>query len=200
MAIKKPPFSSRDMLDEKRRVRGLPPRQAEPTKAEAPPTPVQSEKPAPQLAAPEPSAPASEPPAASAPAPTPTLAGSAPAAGGAGEGTQVLTITVPTPAPGVSPSFDAVSAQQGPTRALQALIRKAMDAYEPTLLDGSFKAQPASYEAGGGDVRTTRRISAAAFAVAREHFDPYDVATLTGLSRMIATAALAAYFQREKRR
>ena len=195
MAIKKPPFSSRDMLDEKRRVRGLPPRQAEPVKTETSPTTVQSEKRAPRAAAPEPSTPEPAPAASSSAPPDP-----APATAGAGEGTQVLTITVPTPAPGVSPSFDAVSAQQGPTRALQALIRKAMDAYEPTLLDGSFKTQPTSYEAGGGDVRTTRRISAEAFAVAREHFDPYDVATLTGLSRMIATAALAAYFKRDKRR
>ena len=49
-------------------------------------------------------------------------------------------------------------------------------------------------------MRTTRRISAEAFAIAREHFDSYDVATLTGLSRMIAATALAACFKQEKRR
>ena len=101
-----------------------------------------------------------------------------------------------TPAPGVSAAFDALSAEMGSTKALQAILRKALDAYEGSLLDGSHVNAPVHYDTAGAEVRTSRRFDTAALTVARERFDPFDVITKADLGRKIAKAALATYFAR----
>lgn len=109
-----------------------------------------------------------------------------------------LAVSAAVPAPTVSPAYEALCRNRSPAKALQALLRVALDQYELMLIDGTFRDAPTTYSAQHGEVRTTRKISQQALDAAKAHFDPLGVEQPASLGRMIATAALAVYFDQEK--
>lgn len=105
------------------------------------------------------------------------------------------------PERGVSASFDLLSAKYPPAKALQMILRRAMDEYEDRLADGSFASLPETYAAVGPAVVQTSRIMPQELAdVARLHFDPLGFESSRAFGLKLATAALATFFGCEHRR
>ena len=136
---------------------------------------------------------AGTPPRDEPPLPSNTAARPAPRRWGA-----TLAVSAALPAPAVSPAYEALCRNRPPAKALQALLRVALDQYELMLIDGTFRDAPVTYPGQHGEVRTTRKISQQALDVAKAHFDPLGVEQPASLGRMIATAALAVYFDQER--
>ena len=127
-------------------------------------------------------------------------------------------LSAPLPADGVSRSFDLLTRTYPPARALQLILRRALDLYEPRLEDGTFAAAPADYPVAGqsvsgqsteataggsaegeGDlVQTSRMMAKRVVSIARAHFDPLGFESNRAFGRMLATAALAAFFEAER--
>ena len=214
MPIKKASVSSADALAEKRRLQGLPPppeapadqpakrpdpigasvasEPAEPPAGDVEATPEPAIEPTPEAVAapatPSPRRPKPRSPAATAPDPSVPKA------------TEFLTLIAALPAPGVSDAFDTLSADMGAAKALQAILRRALDDYEAALLDGDGPRAVKDYTKTENEVRTSRHFQAAALAIARQTFDPFDVISKADLGRKIANAALSLYFARQKKR
>lgn len=116
----------------------------------------------------------------------------------------IIPVSAPIPSPGVSATFDALAQTRSPAEAIQALLRKALNAYEPMLIDGSFAKAPTTYPTDEPDVRKgevwiRRKLSQPALDAARAHFDPYEVDPARPFGRKVAVAALAAYFDNENK-
>lgn len=105
------------------------------------------------------------------------------------------------PAAGVSVNFDALSNRYPPAKALQMILRKALDDYEVSLSDGTFAAAPQTYPTGGESIVQTSRIMAQTLLdKARSHFDPLGFESTRAFGLNLATAALALFFKNEAKR
>lgn len=109
------------------------------------------------------------------------------------------------PAPKVSPVFDILCKQYHAEKALQMILRRALDDYEEMLADGTFQDTPSSYtfenpETQAVLVQTSRMIPVKLLRVARAHFDPLELESARAFGFKLATAALAAFFAREMRK
>jgi VirC2 protein len=103
------------------------------------------------------------------------------------------------PQAGVSASFDALCAKYPPAKALQMILRRAMDEYEDRLADGSFTALADTYPAAGDRLVQTSRIMPQELAdLARLHFDPLGFESARAFGLKLATAALASFFASER--
>lgn len=114
-------------------------------------------------------------------------------------------LSAPLPASGISETFEILCRQYPPQKALQMILRKALDDYEDALEDGSFVKLPQDYEVDNAEteeaiVQTSRMIPKPLIEVARDHFDPLGLESARAFGRKIGTAALAAFFAHEARR
>ena len=105
------------------------------------------------------------------------------------------------PVRGYSRSFDVLSAKYPPAKALQMILRRAMDEYEDRLADGSFAGFPETYPEVAHIVTQTSRIMPQELVdLARLHFDPLGFESSRAFGLKLATAALAAFFSNERKR
>ncbi|MCP1200619.1 VirC2 family conjugal transfer protein [Notoacmeibacter sp. MSK16QG-6] len=109
------------------------------------------------------------------------------------------------PAKGVSPSFDMLCRQYRPSKALQMILRRALDDYEGLLQSGAHKKCPSSYETvrpseQGALIQTSRMMPVALVSVARNHFDPLGLESTRAFGRKLASTALASFFRAEAER
>lgn len=113
-------------------------------------------------------------------------------------------LSAAVPAPGVSVTFDQLSRQYPPGKALQMILRKALDEYEYALECGTFQNLPERYqvdeEIQSKVIQTSRMISGAILAIARAHFDPLGLESTRAFGYKFATAALAAFFCEDNKR
>lgn len=114
-------------------------------------------------------------------------------------------LSAPLPAKGVSSSFDFLSRQYSPAKALRMVLRRALDDYEALLEAGGFEAQPAEYPVETASARvptiqTSRIMRTVLLDRARAYFDPLDFESNRAFGRKLACAALAAFFAAEARR
>jgi hypothetical protein len=110
-------------------------------------------------------------------------------------------VSANVPAPGVSASFDLLSRQYPPEKALQMILRRALDDYEDRLADGTFQNLPDSYASDGKLVVQTSRIMPKDLVeVSRSHFDPLGFESTRAFGLKLASAALASFFAAEKKR
>lgn len=114
-----------------------------------------------------------------------------------------LTATVPDE--GVSPSFDLLSRQYLPKKALQMILRRALLEYDVILKEQRFGKTPENYKTSKPEsqqvsIQTSRMMPTHLAQVARDHFDPLGFESTRSFGRKLATAALAAFFQRERKR
>jgi len=110
----------------------------------------------------------------------------------------VVTIDVPLPATGVSVTFDTLCKTYPAKKALALILRKAMPEFERRLLDGKAKSAPRDYLVQPGDLKTTRTMPEDAYQLAKGQFDPLDMLPNRQFGRIVALAALAAFFKNEK--
>lgn len=108
-----------------------------------------------------------------------------------------MPVTAPHPAPGVSPSYDAITADHGPRVAILAVLKRAWPDIEAHLAAGQKIDRTAAYPTSGVETDTTRRLSPTLLETARTSLDPHGISSQRKLGRMLATAALAAYFAKE---
>ncbi len=113
-------------------------------------------------------------------------------------------LSAPLPATGVSPSFDALNRQYPAAKALQMILRRALDGYEIRLENGSHATAPANYPAGEPAglitiVQTSRMIPVRVVDLARKHFDPLGFESTRAFGRKLACAALATFFAAERK-
>ena len=86
--------------------------------------------------------------------------------------TQVF-VSAYLPLPGVSPSFDQLSSNYPAQKALQMILRRALDDFEASLESGSIVDLPQNYAADPRTVIQTSRIMPLELVeIARAHFDP----------------------------
>lgn len=109
-------------------------------------------------------------------------------------------VSAPLPASGVSASFDALSRRYPCAKTLQMILRRALDAYELRLEDGSCRTLPQAYPIAGAVeiVQTSRMMPVRLVEIARAHFDPLGFESARAFGRKLACAALAAFFEAEK--
>lgn len=139
------------------------------------------------------------PPASPASAMTPSAITAASPPASAPEDAVRLSIPVsaPHPAPGVSPSFDAIAADHGSRAAMLAILKRAWPGIEARLAAGEPLQSAASYPMAGLETGTTRRLTPDLLEVARMQLDPHGITSLRKLGRMLAIIALAAWFEQE---
>lgn len=113
-------------------------------------------------------------------------------------------LSAPLPAPGVSKSFDSLCSQYPARKALQMILRRALDFYDLRLEDGSYKKAPINYPIGSPDplavIQTSRMIPVRLVEIARSHFDPLGFESARAFGRKLACAALASFFEAEQGR
>lgn len=116
--------------------------------------------------------------------------------------TQVF-VSAPLPAVGVSSAFEILLQQYPPNKALQMILRRALDDYEQMLADGSFQKVAIGYPADATTpaklVQTSHMMRQPLLALARAHFDPLGLESARAFGLKLATAALTVYFSREGR-
>jgi len=103
------------------------------------------------------------------------------------------------PHEGVSSTFDTLCQQYSPNKALQMILRRAMDHYEEYLVDGSFSSKPSTYETAVGEnsgfkIQTSRNMPHDVLETAIAHFNPLGLESRRAFGLKLATAALAAFF------
>lgn len=108
------------------------------------------------------------------------------------------------PAPGVSPSFDALSQRYAPAKSLQMILRRALDEYEHMIADGTFVSAADAYAADPQahlrpPMHTSRIMAQALVERARKHFDPLGFESARAFGFKLGTAALACFFAEEAR-
>jgi hypothetical protein len=109
-------------------------------------------------------------------------------------------VSANVPLPGVSRSFDMLSSRYPPEKALQMILRRAMDDYEERLSDGSFGDLPESYPSDGKIVVYTSRIMPRNLVdLSRDHFDPLGFESARAFGQKLANAALASFFAAERK-
>lgn len=104
------------------------------------------------------------------------------------------------PASTVSKSFDLLCKQYVPAKALQMILRRAMDDYEVLLEHGDLHDLPGDYpEAIAPDVcgiiQTSRMMPITLVERARIHFDPLGFESDRAFGRKLASAALSIFFE-----
>ncbi len=110
-------------------------------------------------------------------------------------------VSANVPVPGVSRSFDMLSCQYPPEKALQMILRRAMDDYEERLSDGSFEELPESYPSDSKIVVYTSRIMPKNLVeLCRSHFDPLGFESTRAFGQKLANADLATFFAAERKR
>jgi hypothetical protein len=101
----------------------------------------------------------------------------------------------------VSSSFDLLSRQYPPEKALQMILRRALDDHEEKLADGTFQTLPESYPLGGKTVVQTSRIMRQDLVeLSGSLFDPLGFESTRASGLKLASAALASFFAAEKKR
>jgi hypothetical protein len=113
-------------------------------------------------------------------------------------------LSAPLPAAGVSLNFDALRRQYSSQKALQMILRRALDSYEVRLENGSYRTAPTDYVPGEPAsgiliIQTSRMIPVRLIDVARRHFDPLGFESTRAFGRKLACAALASFFEAEKK-
>ncbi|MER8576691.1 VirC2 family conjugal transfer protein [Mesorhizobium sp. M1409] len=110
-------------------------------------------------------------------------------------------LSAPLPARGISATFDALSAQSRPSKALQMILRRALDDYELMLPNGSFtEIAPAySVEEPLAIVATSRMMPRRLVDIALAHFDPLGFESARAFGRKLASSALCTFFDNEKK-
>lgn len=113
-------------------------------------------------------------------------------------------LSAPLPAVGVSLNFDALRRQYSSQKALQMILRRALDSYEVRLENGSYRTAPTDYVPGEPAsgiliIQTSRMIPVRLIDVARRHFDPLGFESTRAFGRKLACAALASFFEAEKK-
>lgn len=110
-------------------------------------------------------------------------------------------VSAELPAPGVSETYDLVCQHYPPQKALQMIMRKALQDYDFVLESGKFsklaETYPVDESAAGYFVQTSRMMSKGLYRVARAHFDPLGLESTRSFGRKLATAALATFFSHE---
>ena len=110
-------------------------------------------------------------------------------------------LSAPLPAFGISMSYDALSRQYPQTKALQMVLRRALDDYEIRTDNGSHMTAPTDYPIGGRGaltiVQTSRVIPVRLIEAARKHFDPLGFESTRAFGRKLACVALASFFETE---
>lgn len=89
-------------------------------------------------------------------------------------------------------------------KALQMILRKAMESYDDQIEDGSFGSLPKTYRVPADPaerivVQTSRMMDQQKLVAARLHFDPLGFESARAFGRRLAMAALAAFFAGENR-
>jgi VirC2 protein len=137
-------------------------------------------------------------------APNPVLVPRGAKFNSSGDEKQQLFLSVPLPAKGISPSFDALSQSHLPVKALQMILKRALLNYERMILDGTFTDFPFEYEQDRTAnqnvvVQTSRTMATQVVTIARNHFDPLGFESDRAFGRKVASAALSAFFHNETR-
>lgn len=114
-------------------------------------------------------------------------------------------LSAPYPKPGLSPTFELVCRHYTPQKALQMILRRALQDYDALLESGQFQGIAKSYaiderEWPAQSVQTSRMMEKPLLALARAHFDPLGLESSRSFGRKLATAALAAFFAHEPKR
>ncbi|WP_429932946.1 VirC2 family conjugal transfer protein [Agrobacterium vitis] len=113
-------------------------------------------------------------------------------------------LSAPLPAAGVSRSFDMLRRQYSAGKALQMVLRRALDAYDVHLENGTHRTAPTHYPIGdlpqNTVIQTSRMVPVRLVNIARTHFDPLGFETTRAFGRKLACAALATFFEAEKTR
>lgn len=114
-------------------------------------------------------------------------------------------VSAALPAQGVSASFDLLCRQYRPTKALQMILRRALEDYEMMLDSGTHAKGPATYAIlksteEAVSVKTSRMIPVRLVEIARAHFDPLGLESTRAFGLKLASAALAAFFKAEAKR
>jgi len=110
-------------------------------------------------------------------------------------------VSAEIPAAGVSDTYDLVSRHYSPQKALQMILRKALQDYDFVLENGKFlelaEIYPVDEVAHGFFVQTSRMMSKELYQIARSHFDPLGLESTRSFGRKLASAALATFFSHE---
>lgn len=118
-----------------------------------------------------------------------------------GEPKMQVFLSAPLPSGGVSASFDKLSKHYPPGKALQMILRRALDRYEDLLDEGCYKGLPLEYAIGDpakvSVIQTSRMMPVRLVDVARTYFDPLGFESTRAFGRKLACAALASFFQTE---
>lgn len=114
-------------------------------------------------------------------------------------------LSAPYPKPGLSPTFELVCRHYPPQKALQMILRRALQDYDTLLESGEFEAITKTYaiderEWPVSSVQTSRMMEKPLLALARAHFDPLGLESARAFGRKLAIAALAAFFAHEPKR
>jgi VirC2 protein len=110
-------------------------------------------------------------------------------------------ISANVPLPGVSRSFDLLSRQYPPEKALQMILRRAMDDYEESLSRGRYEVAADSYPLDSDIVvYTSRMMPRHLLALARDHFDPLGFESARAFGQKLANAALTLFFAAERKK
>ncbi|WP_244608736.1 VirC2 family conjugal transfer protein [Bradyrhizobium algeriense] len=105
------------------------------------------------------------------------------------------------PAPGFSPGFDSLCGQYRPAKALQMILRRALDDYQVMLLSASLTKPVAPYpvEEPLSLVLTSRMMPRRVVEIALAHFDPLGLESARAFGRKLASAALGMFFENERK-
>ena len=114
-------------------------------------------------------------------------------------------VSAALPAEGVSGSFDLLCRQYRPKKALQMILRRALDDYEVMLGNGSYANGAVTYALlktteQDISVKTSRMIPVNLVEIARAHFDPLGLESTRAFGQKLANAALAAFFKAETKK
>lgn len=103
------------------------------------------------------------------------------------------------PTPGFSRGFDSLCEQYRPAKALQMILRRALDDYEVMLLSASLIKPVAPYpvEEPLSLVLTSRMMPRRVVEIALAHFDPLGVESARAFGRKLASAALGMFFEND---
>ncbi|UPJ84983.1 VirC2 family conjugal transfer protein (plasmid) [Bradyrhizobium sp. 183] len=110
-------------------------------------------------------------------------------------------LSVALPAPGFSPGFDRLCGQYRPAKALQMILRRALDDYQVMLSSTSLIKPVAPYpvEEPLSLILTSRMMPRRLVEIALAHFDPLGVESARAFGRKLASAALGMFFERERK-
>ena len=109
----------------------------------------------------------------------------------------MLSLSVPHPAPGVSPSFDEISKFHGGNTAMKTVLKRAIPLFEKRIKENTLSGIDVQYSLGDGITQTTRMMDVALVEAASKYFDPLGVLSRRGLALKIAQAALSLWFKQE---